>query len=188
MAYAREFPRLRVQLDLSNRMIDIVGEGYDLAVRTGNISDMRLVGRQIAVRPLETCASPQYLAEHGEPAHPSDLPRHRCVIGTTGTWHFLDGATPRLFSPQSAWRCNSGKIIVEAAAQGMGICQLPGFYVTRAIAEGRLRPILRRYKSAPEPVWAAYPQKRHLQPKVKQLVERLQSSLQYRINHDVDFD
>lgn len=177
MRYMEAYPHVFVELNLDNRIVDVVGEGYDLALRTGHISDLRLSGEQIASRPLEVCAAPSYLAQHGEPATPADLARHRCLGGTTKTWSFLDGDTPRPYTPSTNWRCNNGNVIVEAALRGLGICQLPSFYVNEHIMAGTLRPVLSQFRSPPEPIWAAYPQKNGLQTKVKRLIEALQASM-----------
>lgn len=172
-----ENARLSVTLDLTNRVVDLVGEGYDLAVRTGEVSDPRLVRREIAMRPIETCASPEYLDIHGSPQTIDELGAHACLIGTTGTWHFQRRGVPQIIAPTGRWRCNSGDAVVDAALAGMGICHLPLFYMQDHIAAGRLLPILTRFRAVPEPIWAVYPAKRHIAPKVRNLVDLLEQSL-----------
>ncbi len=174
--FALDHPGLTVTLELNNRLIDIIAEGYDLAIRTGHVSDPRLVGKQLALRPYETCASPAYLAQHGTPAAPGDLDRHECLVGTASTWHFLVEHTPRPVSPKGRWHCNSGAAVVDAAIAGIGICQLPRYYVRDHILAGRLVPILTAFRRQPEPVLAVYPQRGHLAPKVRQFVARLAES------------
>lgn len=175
--FATDHPQLSVTLDLTNRLVDLVGEGYDLAIRTGQPVDSRLTSRRIATRSIETCAAPDYLGASGEPDSVEQLKSHDCLIGTSSTWHFLEGDTPRTFMPRGRWRCNSGSAVVEAAIAGMGICQLPSFYVGEAIGSGKLRPILQRYRAEPEPVWATSPQRRNLLPKVRSLVDILERKL-----------
>lgn len=175
--FALSHPRLSVSLDLNNRLVDIIAEGYDLAIRTGHVSDPRLVGKQIALRPYETCAAPAYLALRGSPTRPEELSGHECLVGTSSTWHFIEGNKPRPFTPKARWRCNSGGAVVEAALQGMGICQLPSYYLRDHIAAGRLVRVLADYVRAPEPVLAVYPQRRHLAPKVRQFVQELERGL-----------
>ena len=186
-AVARRFalghPRLSISLDLNNRLVDIIAEGYDLAIRTGHVSDPRLIGKELARRPYDTCASPDYLARRGAPAKPEDLSSHECLVGTSSVWHFLDGDMPRPVTPRGRWRCNSGVTVVEAAVQGMGVCQLPRYYFQEYIADGRLVPVLTAYQRAPEPILAVYPQRRHLAPKVRQFVVELERSVR-----SADFD
>jgi len=169
---------LSVTLDLTNRVVDLVGEGYDMGIRTGTISDPRLFGRQIASRHAETTAAPTYLARAGVPASIDALKQHRCLIGTATTWHFLERGSPRVFLPDGRWRCNSGIAIADAAVAGLGICQLPLFYVRQKIADGQLRPILAAHRAAPEPIWVIYPARRHLLSKVRNLADTLDAQLQ----------
>lgn len=177
-AFAENNPRISISLDLTNRVVDIVGEGYDIGIRTGTVVDARLVGRQIAVRAMAVCAAPSYLEQRGTPLSPADLETHECLVGTSGTWHFIQKGVPRIFTPDGRWRCNSGAAVVEAAIAGMGICQLPEFYVRKHVNEGRLAAVLTEYSAEPEPVWAVYPQRRHLMPKVRNLVDLLEGQLQ----------
>lgn len=179
--YCEQNTRLSTTLDLTNRVVDLVGEGYDLAIRTGEITDARLVGRQVALRSIETCAAPSYLALNGTPSTIRELSMHNCLVGSSNTWHFNDRNKPLRISPKSNWRCNSGSAIAGATVAGMGICQLPSFYVQDDISAGRLRPILERYRASPEPIWAVYPARRHLSPKVRNLVNLLTISFQEQI-------
>jgi DNA-binding transcriptional LysR family regulator len=176
--FALDNPRISLTLDLTNRVVDIVGEGYDIAIRTGGIGDVRLVGRQIALRAIEVCAAPSYLRASGVPKLIADLENHDCLIGTSRTWQFQQHGAPHIFTPHGRWRCNSGTAVVEAAIGGMGICQLPEFYVRTHVQEGRLVSILKPYKCKPEPVWVVYPQRRHIMPKIRSLVDVLEKKLQ----------
>lgn len=175
--FARAYPRLQITFDLSNRVLDLVAEGYDLAVRTGHLPDSRLIGTRIASRSLVTCASPAYLERRGQPNSLADLGTHDLLAGNTGTWHFRVEGKPQSYRPHSRWRCNSGSAVLEAALDDMGVCQLPGFYVGQALAEGRLVPLLTDLQPADEPIWAVYPQRRHLQPKISELVSVLRKEL-----------
>lgn len=176
------FPRLSVTLDLNNRLVDLVAEGYDLAIRTAKISDPRLVGRQVASRQLATVASPGYLSAMGEPKSVGALKGHNCLIGTGAVWSFLEKGQARTYMPEGRWRCNSGKAVVDAAAAGLGICQLPLFYVRQSIADGALQPVLEHVRPAPEPIWIVYPRRRHLLSKVFNLADLLEANLQSAID------
>lgn len=175
--FAETHPRISVSLDLTNRVVDIIGEGYDIGIRTGHVADPRLVSRQIASRSIEVCAAPSYLAIAGEPNGIEDLTRFECLIGTSTTWNFIDRGIGRVFAPQGRWRCNSGAAVADAAVAGMGICQLPAFYVRAHLDAGRLHAIMSKFRVEPEPVWAVYPQRRHLMPKVRDLISLLEAGL-----------
>ena len=180
--FMQRHKRLSVRLDLTNRVVDLVGEGYDIAIRTGQISDHRLFGRRIASRLVELCASPAYLEQRGAPAMIDDLKHHDCLIGTSSSWHFVEHGKGRVFMPDGRWHCNSGKAVAEAAAAGMGICQLPLFYVRQQIADGVLLPLLEDFRAPPEPIWVAYPKRRHLLSKIRNLADLLEDRLQDAID------
>ncbi|WP_067738498.1 LysR substrate-binding domain-containing protein [Novosphingobium naphthalenivorans] len=175
--FARAYPRLHVNIDLTNRVVDLVAEGYDMAVRTGHLPDSRLIGTRIASRSLVTCASPAYLKRRGEPRTLADLEAHDLLAGNAGTWHFRVDGKAQSWRPHSRWRCNSGSAVMEAALDDMGVCQLPDFYVRQALADGTLVPVLGDIQPADEPIWAVYPQRRHLQPKISELVSVLRKEL-----------
>lgn len=174
-AFAHE--GLSVSVELSNHVVDLIGEGYDLAVRTGHLSDSRLISTRIASRRLHACAAPAYLAARGLPETVADLSRHECLAGTAATWHFrIDGEDVQ-HRPKGRWRCNSGTAVLDATLAGLGICQLPDFYVNPHLRAGTLVPVLETARPEDEPIWAVYPQRRHLLPKVRGLVDRLRQEL-----------
>ncbi|MFC3444129.1 LysR family transcriptional regulator [Sphingobium rhizovicinum] len=175
--YAMQHAKLRVTIDLTNRIVDLVGEGYDLAIRTGQLAESRLIGTRIASRRLYSCASPDYLAKHGVPIKPADLADHECLAGTTPLWRFRRGGRDETIRPKGRWRCNSGSAVTEAALAGMGICQLPEFYVLPHLASGALQEVLADFRPDEEPIWAVYPQRRHLLPKISGLLDLLRQQL-----------
>lgn len=174
---AKQFPRLSVNLELSNRIVDLVAEGFDLAIRTGNLADSGLIATRIASRRLYLCASPDYLKLAGRPHTIEDLANFECLRGTASTWHFQIDGVSRTVRPNGRWRCNSGDAVLEAALLGLGICQLPKFYVLPQIANGALEPLLEAFRPRDEPIWAVYPQRRHLLPKVQHLISILRVEL-----------
>lgn len=176
-SFARAHPSLTVWLDFSNRPVDIIAEGFDLAIRGGHVSDSRLVGYEIAVRPYETCAAPSYLSNRAKLETPSDLYQHECLLGVVDPWHFMENGTPRVIHPRGRWRCNSGKALLDAALGGLGICHLPRDHVSEGMRTGKLVPLLTQWRRAPEPVLAVYPQRRHRAPKVQQFVAALEQAL-----------
>jgi len=175
---SQAFPAISVTLDLDNALVDLIAEGYDLAIRTGHLDDSRLVATRVASRALVTLASPAYLDTHGRPEGLADLRRHECLVGSAAQWHFRGGET---FRPQGRWRCNSGNALLEAALAGMGLCQLPAFYLGDHVTAGRLEPVLAELAPEEEPIWAVYPQRRHLSPKVAALVAHLRANLPARL-------
>jgi len=175
--FAVQHPQLRVFLDLSNRVIDLIGEGYDLAIRTGDLTASNLIATRIASRQFHTCASPAYIDRFGSPETIKDLDQHACLVGSSATWHFTDRGEVVIYRPQPVWSCNNGQAVLDAALEDMGICQLPDFYLSDALDRGLLRPVLTPYLSPAEPIWAVYPDRRHLSPKVRRFVSLLKSEL-----------
>ncbi|MBJ7416084.1 MAG: LysR family transcriptional regulator [Niveispirillum sp.] len=169
-------PQLSVSIDLTNRLTDLVGEGFDLAVRTGtSLDDSRLIAVRLASRRRYLCAAPSYLERFGAPVSLDDLPRHQCLTGTADLWHFDDHGRQVSFRPVGSWRCNSGFAVLDAARQGLGLCQLPDFYVETDLAAGVLVSLLDPHRPPDEGIWAVYPHRRHLSPKVSLLVDYLKS-------------
>jgi len=182
---ARQYPKLSVNLELSNRIVDLVAEGFDLAIRTGNLNDSRLIATRIASRRLYLCASPDYLERAGRPRAVEELIHFECLMGAASTWQFEIDGVSRPLRPNGRWRCNNGDAVLEAATLGMGICQLPEFYVLPRLADGSLEPLLDAYRPKDEPIWAVYPQRRHLLPKVQNLVDRLRTELGPALSHRI---
>lgn len=180
--FARDHPRLSVTVELSNRQFDLVGEGFDLAVRAGHLPDSRLIATRIASRRLHTCASPAYLEQYGTPQSIDDLDGHECVLGTGVLWQFIEHGSERLFKPRGRWRCNSGFAVLRGSLANMGVCQLPDFYVKNHLKRGMLVSLLDEFGPQDEPVWAIYPQQRHLLPKVRGFVDLLKQQLQGRLD------
>ncbi|MNP00434.1 HTH-type transcriptional regulator DmlR [compost metagenome] len=177
-AFMAEHPQLRVEIELSNRQLDLLHEGFDLAIRLGRLSDSRLVATRIAPRVMYLCATPEYLESHGRPQSPGDLAQHNCLIGSSDQWTFLEDGRETQHRVQGNWRCNSGQAVLDAALRGFGLCQLPDYYVLEHLRSGRLVSLLERHRPPNTAVWALYPQQRHLSPKVRQLVDFLKLELQ----------
>lgn len=173
--FAQAFPALDVILDLDNDVVDIVGRGYDLAVRTGHLEDSRLIATRVATREMITVASRDYLSLRGRPESIADLDNHQCLVGSSPQWQFRRG---QVYRPRGRWHCNSGTAVLEACLAGMGVCQIPAFYLGDHLAAGRLQQVLETEQPEDEPIWAIYPTRRHLSPKVSQLVDLLRARLQ----------
>lgn len=175
--FAMPHPKLNVTIDLSNRIVDLVAEGYDLAIRTGQVADSRLIATRVASRTLHTCAAPAYLARMGTPGKVDELSAHECIAGSSTMWHFTVDGKDALHHPKGRFRCNSGDAVMEACISGLGICQLPDFYIQPYLKHGMVQLILEKYRPEDEPIWAVYPQRRHLLPKVRMAVDSLRHEL-----------
>ena len=168
-----------VSIELTNRVLDLVGEGYDLAIRTGELVDSRLVATRVGSRRHYLCAAPDYLRQAGAPRTVADLKDHACILGTADVWRFSVGGNTETFKPAGRFRCNSGNAVVEAARRGLGLCQLPEFYVLPLLQAGALSSVLEAYQPDPEPIWAVYPHRELLPVRVRLLIETLRRELHH---------
>lgn len=171
------YPELEVALNLTNQTLDLIDGGYDLAIRLGRLEDSTMMAKQLASRSLYVCASPEYLASHGTPYSLSELDRHNCLRGTLDYWRFNEAGKSRNIRVRGNLRCNSGHALVDAALKGIGLVQLPDYYVLKHIEEGRLISLLEQHHELGEGVWALYPHNRHLSPKVRMLVDFLSEAI-----------
>lgn len=176
--FMMEYPGITVDLDFSNRLVDLVEEQYDLAIRAGALPNQKsLIVKKLGSYRLLTCASPDYLSECGEPAAPDDLHRHRCLVGTLPFWRFASNGGIQELPVEGRWRSNNGHALVNAALAGLGLTQLPEMYVTSLVAIGRLVAVLNDWEAPPTPVWAIYPDRTFLPVKISSLIEYLSRNL-----------
>lgn len=181
-AFMARFPELRLDIELSDRVVDLVDEGFDCAVRIGAIGGQNLVGRRIGSTRLVCCASPAYLARHGEPRTPDDLARHACLLyryaPQRDTWTFSDrGGVAHKVRVSGPVYANNGGVLTALARDGIGIVNEPDFISGPDIRTGRLVPILRKFAPVPSGIHVVYPSRRHLSAKVRAFTEFLTERL-----------
>ncbi len=173
------YPRLRIEARLSDQYSDVIREGLDAVVRVGVLNDSRLVARQVSQQSLLLCASPEYLARHGQPRNPYDLEQHQCMVfrmpstGRDRPYQFrVDGVGLDL-QPQARLRLGDGEALVEAAAAGLGLAQVPEVMLTDALAAGRVVEVLADFRPPPMPISVVYPSTRMVPPRVRVFIEAL---------------
>jgi len=172
--FMHRHPQLSVEVLLANELMDLVDHGIDLAVRFGPLMDSRLIAVRLGSRTRYVCVAHSYLEAHGAPASLEELSQHRRVCGIDDTWTFVRDGHVVEHRPDGRFRCNSGYAVVDAVLSGLGLCQLPDFYVQDHLRNGTLTEILANYRPKAEEVWAVYPHRRHVPMKVKLAVEHLQ--------------
>ncbi|MEQ8802129.1 MAG: LysR substrate-binding domain-containing protein, partial [Haliea sp.] len=168
-----QHPGITIDIDFNNRLVDLIAEGYDIAIRAGTLRDSSLIARRICSRRLVTCGAPGYLERYGSPHDVASLVNHNCLVGTLNSWRFRDQQRNFDLEVNGTWRSNNGRALVHAATSGMGLVQLPDFYIRRAVDDGKLMPVLDRFKPTDTAVWAVYPHNRHLSAKVRLFVNHL---------------
>jgi DNA-binding transcriptional LysR family regulator len=175
--FIKQYSDVEVSAYLSNHQIDIVEEGYDLAIRLGKLSDSTMMAKKLGKRTNYLCASPQYLEKQGVPHSISELSQHSCLLGTLDYWHFRESDREKSIRVTGRLRYNNGYSLMDAALKGLGIVQLPDYYVQQRIESGELVSLLDNYRAPDEGIWAIYPQNRHLSPKIRLLVDYLAEQL-----------
>ncbi len=177
--FTAEHPLVDLDLDLDDRMVDLVHGGYDLAVRIGRLPDSSLVARAVSPHRHVVVASPAYLGRRGVPAGPDALRDHDCLLYSnrehSPAWTLKRGLEAESFPVRPKMRSNNGDILRDAAISGLGIALLPTFIVGPAIRRGDLRVILAEHAPSPTAISAVYPASRHLPSKVRVFVEFLRA-------------
>jgi DNA-binding transcriptional LysR family regulator len=176
--FLERYPDLSFDISLSDRVVDLIEEGVDVAIRIGSAGSDSVVARRLGETLVVPCASPEYLARHGAPRTPEELAAHNCLTYEYGParnqWRFVDGdGHERLARVAGNLHSNNGDLLAEAAARGAGIVFQPTFIVGDAVRAGRLVPLLQDFQAPPLPIYAVYPSRKHLSAKVRLFVDFL---------------
>lgn len=173
------YPELKLTVTFSDSVVDLIEEGIDLSIRFGTLKDSSgLVARRLAVQKQIICAAPSYIEKYGYPKSLEELQQHRCIVnyrrGQRVSWTVLDeaGVLTRI-TPPGTHEVGDGDAIIAMAAAGQGICQMPGSLIRDHLNAGRLVPVLENYSQGDVAIHAVWPQTRHLQPKVRRVVDEL---------------
>ena len=182
--FVERYPDIDVTAYLSNQRVDLIDEGFDLAIRLGKLSDSSMMAKKLATRSNFVCASPAYLERHGMPHSLSELSQHNCLLGTLDYWRFHEPASgssnnsgEKNLRVKGRVRYNSGFALTDAALKGLGIVQLPDYYVEQHLQSGALVSLLDQYREADQGIWAVYPHNRQLSQKIRLLVDYLAEHL-----------
>ena len=176
--FGARHPDVAFDVELSDRAVDIVEEGMDLAIRIGGIGSQALIARQLAATQLVLCAAPGYLERRGVPRQPEDLTAHSCLtyeyLAAGAVWQFRDrGGAERAVRIAGAAHANNGSLLCALAVAGMGVLLEPDFIVAAEIRAGRLVTLLPEFRPPTSTIYAAYPSRRHLSAKVRLFVDAL---------------
>jgi DNA-binding transcriptional LysR family regulator len=183
-AFMELHPKVMLDVTLADRVVDLVDEGYDLAVRIARLQASSLVSRQLTSTRMILCASPQYLRRHWVPEHPSEIAQHAVMAYTLlamgEQWAFEGPQGPVSVKVSPRMRTNSGDTCVAAAVQHQGVVLQPSFLVGAHLASGALVEVLPQYRSIELGVYAVYPSRKHLTPKVRALIDFLVEAFRMR--------
>ncbi len=158
--FFKAYPDVMIDLQFSDAIVDLIGEGFDAGIRVGNLPDSSLVARRIRAMPRYTVATPAYLKKHGTPTHPSQLAQHRCFAYAylSSAWHYTNAAGEEVVVRPSGQLCvNNGEAVVASLLAGLGIADLPEFIVGDALAAGKVEVILKGWKQRDSAVHLVMP-------------------------------
>jgi DNA-binding transcriptional LysR family regulator len=169
-------PEIQIDMRLDDRKLDLVAEGFDVAIRIGELPDSSLVARALCPAPHVVCATPAYLKRHGEPRVPDDLRKHNALTfnyaDAPSQWEFTARYGSVIRVPVSgSMRMNNSLALRAALLDDLGITLTPRFVVENDLRDGRLRAVLADYRVRQPSVYAVYPARQHLTPKVRAFVE-----------------
>lgn len=181
-AFMAAHPQIHLEVTLSDRFVDLVDEGFDLAIRIARLSSSSLVSRKLSSTRIVLCASPRYLRAHGKPRHPSELARHAVLayslLAQGDTWEFEGPEGPLAVKVQARMRTNSGDVCRAVALAHQGIVFQPDFLVGDDLRAGTLVELMPEYRAPELGVYAVYPSRKHLLPKVRLLIDHLANALE----------
>lgn len=169
--------KIKVELNLTDRHVSLVEEGFDLGIRISSLDDSSLIARKLAPMRVAVCASPEYLAQAGTPDHPNALATHRCIVDTNFRnaphWPFLIEGERTSVKVDGPFFANTPRATCEMVAAGVGIGMVPLYVAGPFIREGRIVTLMDSYTAFDFGVYAIYPPNRHLTPRVRALVDHL---------------
>jgi len=175
-ALATRYPKLRLNIEASDRFVDLIEEGYDAAIRIRTeLPDSTLIARRLCSFPRYVCAAPKYIKKYGEPKRPEDLKDHNCIVYTQSPapfdWGFKTPQGRRSVRVSGTFQSNHGVLLMEPLLAGRGIAMLPIFTLDEHLKKGHVKRLLTDYPTDPVTLHVVYPQNRHLSPKVRVFVD-----------------
>ncbi|WP_233980805.1 LysR family transcriptional regulator [Pectobacterium versatile] len=177
--FMRRYPAVELDLDFSDRLVDVIGDGFDAAIRTGTLADSGLKRRQLGTFRRVLVGAPEYFKEHGQPQHPIDLQTHICLhyrfpsSGRLEPWPLQSAAEENSYDIPLSLVCNSIEMRIHLARQAQGIACLPDFSVAKYLRDGRLQTILNDFTHNSSPMWILWPASRDLSPKLRAFIDCL---------------
>ena len=175
--FAEAYPEVGLEVSFTDRAVNLVDEGFDVAIRIARLGDSSLVARKLAEARIVTCASPEWVARHGEPAHPRDLSNQQVIIDLNlkdpFVWTFGRGRERIDVKVDGRLRFSSAEACVDSALRTFGVARAPDFVAARHLNAKALTPLLCDFEPEPIPIQAVYPHARHLAAKVRVFVDFL---------------
>ena len=172
---ARKYPELKIEIDFSNRIVDMIQEKFDVAIRFGHLQDSSLLAEKIASRREFVCATQAYLAAYPPIRRPGDLTQHNCLGGSV--WNFKDKGKTLTLHLEGNLKTNNPRVMLRAALAGLGVVRLPGSYVQADIKKGRLLSLLEEFSEGPKEIWAVTPVRRQQNINIQTFITEVKKAM-----------
>ncbi|WP_444927681.1 LysR family transcriptional regulator [Microbulbifer sp. TRSA002] len=173
--FMKRYPEISIDMILDDKVVDLVGEGFDIAIRGGDLPDTSLIARKLAPLKSVLCASPSYLKEFGEPTELEQLSAHNCLIFTYSRdvkeWGFIKDNHLHTIEVKGNYQVNNSEALREALLQGVGIGRLPTFVAGPDIEAGKLIPLFEEYQMSAKSIYAVFPERQFMPAKVRAFID-----------------
>ena len=173
MEFVSQHPALTVDLDLNSRLVNLLEDGIDFAIRYGELNDSNLVARKLSNRPMMAVASESYLQQHGTPKHPVHLKGHSCIVSNKDSWEFNVDGNKEVVKVKGRWRSNNANVVFDACKKGLGVAYMPKSTFTGAVESEQLVPILEPFWGQGTSSWIVYHNKQFMPLRVRLAIDFL---------------
>ncbi|CAH1567515.1 Transcriptional regulator, LysR family [Vibrio jasicida] len=179
--FLARYPKIEVDLQLEDAMVDLVEQGFDLGIRIGELATSNLIAKRLAPCKSVLCASPEYLEEFGVPTKPSDLVTHNCLrysyFRGGVEWMFINSGNEYKVLPKGNFVVNNSEAIRQLLLRGSGIAQLPTFIAAKDFASGNLKPLMEEFSLPEHAIYAVFPERKHMPLKVRVFIDFISEKL-----------
>ncbi|MFT6772045.1 LysR family transcriptional regulator [Congregibacter sp.] len=181
MKFGCQYPELSVDLDLNSRLVNLLEEGIDFAIRYGELNDSNLIARKLISRPMMAVASERYLQQHNTPKHPVHLKHHSCIVSNNDSWEFNVDGNKEVVKVKGRFRSNNANVVLDACKKGLGVAYMPKSTFKEAVESEQLVPILEPFWGQGTSSWIVYQNKRFMPLRVRLAIDFL-------VQHFADWD
>ena len=173
MDFAAQHPEITIELDLNSRLVNLLEDGIDFAIRYGELNDSNLIARKLISRPMMAVASEKYLQRHGTPKHPLHLKSHSCIVANKDSWEFNVDGKKETVKVKGRWRSNNANVVLDACKRGLGLAYMPKSTFTNAVENKQLVPILEPFWGQGTSSWIVYQNKQFMPLRVRLAIDFL---------------
>ncbi len=173
MDFVSQHPELTVDLNLNSRLVNLLEDGIDFAIRYGELNDSNLIARKLINRPMMAVASEGYLQQYGTPKHPVHLKAHSCIVSNKDSWEFNVDGNKEVVKVKGRWRSNNANVVLDACKKGLGVAYMPKSTFTEAVESEQLVPILEPFWGQGTSSWIVYQNKQFMPLRVRLAIDFL---------------